>query len=130
MINTFAPRVNGPYNPGVTGGPMPVTRGPFNGPGVTGGPMPVQSPPIYGGGGPRVPGGPMPFQPRPVLGTMHKGGIIKKSGLYNMKRGEKVVPTKGKLTSKERNALPSESFVFPKKRKYPIENASHARNRS
>lgn len=33
-----------------------------------------------------------------------------------------------KLTSAERNALPSSSFVFPKERKYPIEDASHAAN--
>jgi hypothetical protein len=33
-----------------------------------------------------------------------------------------------RLTSKERNALPSSSFAEPKQRKYPIENASHARN--
>lgn len=33
-----------------------------------------------------------------------------------------------KLTSAARNALPSIDFVFPKSRKFPIENASHARN--
>ena len=33
-----------------------------------------------------------------------------------------------KLTTKERNALPSSDFAEPKSRKYPIEDASHARN--
>jgi hypothetical protein len=33
-----------------------------------------------------------------------------------------------KLTSKKRNALPAKDFVFPKQRKFPIEDASHARN--
>lgn len=33
-----------------------------------------------------------------------------------------------KLTSKERNALPSSDFAEPKSRKYPINNPSHARN--
>ncbi len=34
----------------------------------------------------------------------------------------------GRLTSEARNALPSGDFVFPAGRRYPIENASHARN--
>jgi hypothetical protein len=33
-----------------------------------------------------------------------------------------------KLTSKERNQLPSSDFAEPGARKYPIENPSHARN--
>jgi hypothetical protein len=33
-----------------------------------------------------------------------------------------------KLTSKARKAIPSKSFAFPKARKYPIEDESHARN--
>jgi hypothetical protein len=33
-----------------------------------------------------------------------------------------------KLTSKKRNALSSKTFVFPKARKFPIPDASHARN--
>lgn len=33
-----------------------------------------------------------------------------------------------KLTAATRNALPSKDFVFPKKRKFPIENKSHARD--
>ena len=33
-----------------------------------------------------------------------------------------------KLTAKKRNALPRGAFVFPGKRKFPIEDASHARN--
>ena len=33
-----------------------------------------------------------------------------------------------KLTSKGRNALPTKDFAVPSQRKYPIENASHARN--
>lgn len=33
-----------------------------------------------------------------------------------------------KLTSAVRNALSSKDFVFPGKRKFPIEDRSHARN--
>jgi hypothetical protein len=33
-----------------------------------------------------------------------------------------------KLTAKTRNALPSSDFVFPGKRKYPIQDRSHAAN--
>ncbi len=33
-----------------------------------------------------------------------------------------------KLTTAERNALPSSDFAEPKERKYPIEDASHRRN--
>lgn len=35
---------------------------------------------------------------------------------------------KAKLTSKKRKALPNSAFVFPKERKYPIQDKSHARN--
>jgi hypothetical protein len=34
----------------------------------------------------------------------------------------------GKLTSKARNDLPASDFVFPKTRKFPIENRSHGAN--
>lgn len=33
-----------------------------------------------------------------------------------------------KLNAATRNALPAKDFVFKKDRKFPIENASHARN--
>ena len=33
-----------------------------------------------------------------------------------------------KLTTKERNSLPSSSFVFPKERKYPIDTPNRAQN--
>jgi hypothetical protein len=33
-----------------------------------------------------------------------------------------------KLTTKARKALPSRDFAMPKERKYPVENASHARD--
>ncbi len=33
-----------------------------------------------------------------------------------------------KLTTAARNALPPTAFVFPKQRRYPIHNISHARN--
>jgi len=33
-----------------------------------------------------------------------------------------------KLTYAKRKALPSKSFVFPKTRKFPIQDAAHARN--
>lgn len=34
----------------------------------------------------------------------------------------------GRLTYQERKSLPDDDFVFPKERKYPIENEAHARN--
>ena len=33
-----------------------------------------------------------------------------------------------KLNAAARNALPSDDFVFPKQRKFPIEDANHARD--
>jgi hypothetical protein len=36
--------------------------------------------------------------------------------------------TMGKLSSKERNKLPSSDFAEPGERKYPINDKSHARN--
>lgn len=33
-----------------------------------------------------------------------------------------------KLTTKARKALPKKAFALPKKRGYPIQNKSHARN--
>lgn len=33
-----------------------------------------------------------------------------------------------KLTTKQRNKLPSSDFAEPKERKYPIENKAHAKN--
>ena len=33
-----------------------------------------------------------------------------------------------KLTAKTRNKIPKSEFGLPKERKYPMENASHARN--
>ncbi|HZL52912.1 MAG TPA: hypothetical protein VFC37_18425 [Terracidiphilus sp.] len=33
-----------------------------------------------------------------------------------------------KLTNTEREALPKGNFVFPKTRRYPIEDAAHARD--
>lgn len=33
-----------------------------------------------------------------------------------------------KLTTKKRKSLPTKSFALPKKRAYPIHDASHARN--
>jgi hypothetical protein len=33
-----------------------------------------------------------------------------------------------KLTASKRNSLPSSDFVFPAQRKFPIEDANHARN--
>jgi hypothetical protein len=33
-----------------------------------------------------------------------------------------------RLTTKTRNALPNRTFIFPKTRKFPIPDASHARN--
>jgi hypothetical protein len=73
------------------------------------------------------------FPDRPVLGMMHKGGTIKKTGLYEMKKGEKVTPTKGKmpgkgkLTAATRAKIPTGQFALPGRR-YPIQNPSHARN--
>lgn len=33
-----------------------------------------------------------------------------------------------KLTTKARKEIPSSKFALPKERKYPVENASHAKN--
>ena len=33
-----------------------------------------------------------------------------------------------KLTTKKRNALPTSTFALPKERKFPLPDASHARN--
>lgn len=33
-----------------------------------------------------------------------------------------------KLTSKQRNSLPASDFVFPKQRKFPIEDETHGRD--
>lgn len=33
-----------------------------------------------------------------------------------------------KLTTKARSKLPASDFALPKSRKYPVENASHAKN--
>jgi hypothetical protein len=33
-----------------------------------------------------------------------------------------------KLTNAKRNKLPKDDFVFPKTRRYPIEDAAHARD--
>lgn len=33
-----------------------------------------------------------------------------------------------KLTTKQRKAIPSKDFALPEQRKFPIEDASHARN--
>jgi len=33
-----------------------------------------------------------------------------------------------RLTYKQRKKLPARDFVYPKKRKYPIEDIAHARN--
>ena len=44
-------------------------------------------------------------------------------------RATKLFPvTAKKLTSAARDALPSSEFVFPKQRKYPIADISHARD--
>jgi hypothetical protein len=37
-------------------------------------------------------------------------------------------PQMTRLSSTERNALPTKSFAEPDKRKYPIENEAHAKN--
>lgn len=34
----------------------------------------------------------------------------------------------GALSTKERDRLPADDFVFPRDRRYPINDASHARN--
>lgn len=73
-----------PFSPGPSPGPMPI-RGGF------GGGAPVQRQPLV-----QPPIGPI----RPMLGTMHKGGIIPKTGAYQMKKGEKVIPAgRGKLAA-------------------------------
>lgn len=69
------------------GGGFGGIRGPVRSPGFPG--MPVN--PV----GP-APVGPSPFRPpapiaNPILGTFHKGGKVKKSGVYRLLAGEKVL---------------------------------------
>lgn len=33
---------------------------------------------------------------RPILGAMHQGGEVQETGAYNLEKGEKVLPKKGK----------------------------------
>lgn len=101
--------IAGPMRTGL-GGPAQPWRDPSEGRG----PMPIPEPPI---------------QRFPVLGTMHKGGKVPKTGPYQLKKGEHVLP-KGahKLTAKTRNALPAKTFGLPGQRKYPMPDKSHAAN--
>lgn len=47
---------------------------------------------------------PMMMQKPQILGSMHKGGTIPKDGLYQMKKGEKVIPAP---TSKTKEPCPN-----------------------
>lgn len=47
---------------------------------------------------------------------------------YEAGWNEALEKTGAKLSSKARSALPSSDFVFPKSRKFPIEDKAHARN--
>ena len=60
---------------------------------------------------------------------MFGSGFIGKGSkvTYDPKTGAPIVVEK-KLTYKARKSLPKKSFVYPKERKYPIHDISHARN--
>jgi hypothetical protein len=53
------------------------------------------------------------------------GAILAESKAWNRKGGEVTVT---KLTYEARKELPKGDFVFPKTRRYPIEDAAHARD--
>lgn len=79
----------------------------FGGPGPVGPPMrtPV-APPGTGGftpGGPQLPR-PVSGMRRPILGSFKKGGKVKRTGLYQLHSGEKVVP-RGGLKAKVRATM-------------------------
>ncbi len=68
-------------------------------------PNPRMLPGIPGMADPRLAG---PFAGRPgmpLLGSMKKGGKVKKTGAYKLHKGEKVVPT-GKRAAAKRKAGP------------------------
>lgn len=77
--------------PGAAGRPMPLPVG--GGGGMGRRPMPVgPAPAPVGGGFGDAPRQPRPIGPaQPILGTFHKGGMVKKSGVYKLKKGEKVL---------------------------------------
>lgn len=79
--------------------PMPMMgQGPIRYPRQTTPIMPTMPTPVAG---PRPsPIGGMPMRPvspvRPVLGAFHKGGTVKKTGAYQLLKGEKVLVHKAK----------------------------------
>jgi hypothetical protein len=68
------------------------------------------------------------LQGKPVLGTFHRGGLVKKSGLYRLKKGETVA----KLSADARKKIPTSKFGVPSKApgsgSYPMNDRSHAVN--
>jgi HK97 family phage prohead protease len=70
----------------------------------------------------------------------HSGSVTGSEQLQHLGRGEENEgdeldlyeesddDERAALTTKARNALPASAFVFPKERRYPIHNISHARN--
>jgi hypothetical protein len=69
------------------------------------------------------------LQGKPVLGSFKKGGVAKKTGLYKLHRGEKVM---GKLTTSARKHISKGKFGVPSKApasgSYPMPDRSHAVN--
>jgi hypothetical protein len=55
------------------------------------------------------------------------GKVIKAKGKKPARRLDKMARG-GKLTYQERKNLPKSDFIFPAQKKYPIPDASHARN--
>lgn len=71
----------------------------FGGPARPVGPAPVMGGlgALQAGGTPFLPNrGPMPG-PRGTMGTFHKGGKVRKTGKYLLKKGEHVIPKKKKM---------------------------------
>jgi len=62
-----------------------------------------------------------------MVNIMFGSGFIGKGQVsFDFKTGAPVVEKK--LTYKSREAMADSSFVYPKERKYPIHDISHARN--
>jgi hypothetical protein len=114
----------------------PIARpvGGFGGPTAAPQPTaPIASP--LGGFRPTAPQAPQPTAPiarpnLPFVGSMKKGGLIRKTGLYHMHEGELVAPASkvGTLTAAKRKAVPTSEFGLPGSRKYPMPDKSHAAN--
>jgi len=54
--------------------------------------------------------------------------LSKEDGIITFKGAESIEKTAKELTTEHREELPSSDFVFPKEKRYPINDKSHAQN--